>query len=378
MQSLPENLRVAVIHDWLTTFAGSEKVLECLLQMFPGADLFVVVDFLPEKDRRFLEGHAVTTSFIQKLPLSKRHYRQYLPLMPLAVEQFDLKAYDLVISSSHAVAKGVITSPDQLHVSYVHSPMRYAWDMQSQYFKGKRPGLKTLFARMLLHYLRIWDRTSVAGVDTLIANSTYIARRIEKVYRRTASVVYPPVDIDGFTPGEVKGDFYLAAGRMVPYKRFDLIVEAFSQLPDLQLVIIGDGPEYRSMVGRASPNVRFLGYQGDDVLKDHLRRAKAFIFAAEEDFGILPVEAMACGTPVIAFGRGGSRETVVDINDADPTGIYFMQQTPDSLMEAVMRFEVRGSMIEDITCRRRAEVFSRERFKVELYDQIVKASEKRK
>ena len=239
-------MRVAIVHDWLVTYAGAERVLEQIIACFPEADLFAVVDFLNPSERGFLKGKLVKTSCIQKLPFAKKKYRIYLPFMPLAVEQFDLSNYDLVISSSHAVAKGVITGPDQLHISYVYSPMRYAWDLQHQYLRetGMGQGFKGWLAKRELHKLRMWDLRTANGVDHFIADSCFVARRIWKVYRREAVVIYPPVDIDLFTLVEQKEDFYFTASRMVPYKRIDLIVEAFSHMPCKRLVGIGTGREW--------------------------------------------------------------------------------------------------------------------------------------
>ena len=305
-------MRVAIVHDWLTVYAGAEKVLEQMFNIWPDADLFAVVDFLQEKDRHFVKGKRARTTFIQRLPKAATRYRNYLVLMPLAIEQLDLSSYDIVVSSCHAVSKGVITGPEQLHVCYVHSPIRYAWDLQHQYLAESRmsTGIKGWIARVVLHYIRMWDVRTANGVDCFVANSGFIARRVAKVYRRDASVIYPPVDIDAFSFVGKKGDFYLTASRMVPYKKIRLIVEAFSRMPDKTLVVIGEGPEFERVRAAATPNVRILGYQSFDVLRDHMQRARAFIFAAEEDFGITPVEAQACGTPVIAFAKGGALETV--------------------------------------------------------------------
>jgi glycosyltransferase involved in cell wall biosynthesis len=295
-------MKVAIVHDWLVVSGGAEKVLEQMIACFPQADIFSLVDFL--EDRSIVHNKLVKTSFIQRLPYAKKKYRAYLPLMPLAIEQFDLSGYDLVLSSSHAVAKGVLVGPDQTHVSYVHSPIRYAWDLQHQYLREARleHGPRSWAARMLLHYLRNWDARSANGVDRMIANSQFVARRIMKSYRREAAVIAPPVDVQAFEVGDKKGDFYLTASRMVPYKRIDMIVEAFASMPDRKLVVIGDGPQMDLVRSKATPNVSILGYQSFEVLKDHMQRAKAFVYAAEEDFGIAIVEAQACGTPVIAYG----------------------------------------------------------------------------
>jgi glycosyltransferase involved in cell wall biosynthesis len=355
---------IAIVHDWLSTYAGSEKVVEQMLHVFPEADLFAVVDFLPEADRHMLQGRPVHTSFIQRLPFARRAFRAYLPLMPLAVEQWDLSRYDIVLSSSHAVAKGVLTRADQLHIAYVHTPLRYAWDLQHEYLRqaGLDRGLRTLIVRPLLHYLRLWDRAAADRVDCFVANSQYVARRIEKTYRRSARVLYPPVDIDRFTLGADRGDYYVAASRLVPYKRIDLIVEAFRNMPDRQLVVIGDGPDYKKIARRATPNIQLLGFQSDTSLNQHLQQAKALVFAADEDFGILPVEAQACGTPVIAFGRGGATETVID----GETGLFFAEQTPESIVAAVERFESHSLLCDPPAIREHAERFSIARFRREL------------
>ncbi|MDO7908396.1 glycosyltransferase family 4 protein [Paenibacillus sp. JX-17] len=365
-------MKVAIVHDWLTTYAGSEKVLEQMLLLYPDADLFSTVDFLSEEDRKFLRGKKVHTSFIQKMPLAKKKYRQYLPLMPLAVEQFDLSSYDLILSSSHAVSKGVITGPNQMHISYVHSPIRYAWDLQHQYLKesGLEKGVKGAFAKWILSKMRMWDYRTSNGVDHFIANSQFIANRIWKVYRREAAVIYPPVNVEAFSFQEQKEDFYLTASRLVPYKKMDMIAEAFSRMPDKKLVIIGDGPDMHKVKAFASDNIQVLGYQSDEVLVSHMQRAKAFVFAAEEDFGITPVEAQACGTPVIAYGRGGSLETVRGLDKSNPTGVFFDEQTADAIVEGVRRFETEGEQILAANCRRNAIRFSPEAFKRTLQNHI--------
>lgn len=364
------SLRVAVVHEWLVSRAGSEKVVEQILKVYPQADLFALVDFLEADERAFLEGRKARTSFIQRLPRARTAYRNYLPLMPLAVEQFDLSDYDLVISSSHAVAKGVITGPDQIHISYVHTPIRYAWDLQHQYLRESRleTGLKSWAVRACLHYLRLWDTRTAYGVDTFLANSAYIARRIRKVYGREATVVYPPVDTEAFPLRLDKEDFYLAAGRYVAYKRMPLIAEAFAAMPDKRLVMIGEGAELDRVrfLARRAANIEVLGYQSGAVLADTMGRAKALVFAAEEDFGITPVEAQACGTPVIAYAAGGALESVVA--DPDPgrgTGWFFPRQTAASLCQAVREFESMGGFRPEV-CRANAERFSQENFRQAL------------
>ncbi|MFY9314751.1 MAG: glycosyltransferase, partial [Burkholderiales bacterium] len=319
--------RIAVVHDWLLDFAGSESVLAEILRCLPQADLYTLVDHMPASERAPLGGRPARTSFLQGMPGVARHLRWYLPLMPVAIEQLDVTGYDLVVSSSHAVAKGVIVHPDALHLSYVHSPMRYAWDRQSDYLRaeGAERGLKSALMRYLLHRLRIWDHRSAAGVDQFAANSAFVARRIAKCYRREAEVIAPPVDTEYFTPGGARSDNYLAVSRLVGYKRVDLLVEAFRDLPDRRLVIVGDGPELRRLRASAGPNVEFAGRLERAALRERLRRARAFLFAAVEDFGIAPVEAMACGTPVIAFGRGGAAETVAGLDAPAPTGVLFAE-----------------------------------------------------
>ncbi|MDR5824079.1 glycosyltransferase family 4 protein [Caballeronia sp. LZ043] len=362
--------RVAIVHDWLVTYAGAERVLEQIIACFPEADIFSVVDFL--EDRSFLRGKQAATSFIQKLPFARTRYRAYLPLMPLAIEQLDLSGYDLVISSSHAVAKGVLTGPDQVHVSYVHSPIRYAWDLQHQYLKQSNltAGAKSLFARLILHYMRNWDIRTSNSVNHFIANSDFIARRIHKVYRRTSKVIFPPVDVASFEVCEQKEDFYLTASRMVPYKKIDLIVEAFARMPGRKLVVIGEGPDMAKIRAKATPNVEIMGYQPFAVLHDRMRRAKAFVFAAEEDFGISVVEAQACGTPVIAYGKGGALETVLDASHERPTGLFFNSQTPQAIIDAIDAFDSGALTFDPADCRANAERFSNSRFREALHAHI--------
>jgi glycosyltransferase involved in cell wall biosynthesis len=366
-------MRVAFIHEWLVTYAGSEAVLAELIKLYPQADLFAVVDFLSDADRQRLGGKRAQTTFIQGLPGAKKRYRSYLPLMPLAIEQFDLSGYDLVISSSHAVAKGVLTGPDQVHISYVHSPIRYAWDMQHQYLReaGLDKGLKSWLARWLLHKIRIWDSRTAHGVNQFIANSHFIARRIRKVYGRDSLVINPPVDTERFSLVEKKEDFYLAASRMVPYKRMDLIAKAFASMPGRRLIVVGDGPDAAKVRAAGGSNVEFLGYQSDAALRDLMGRARAFVFAAEEDFGIIPVEAQACGTPVIAFGKGGALETVVDHGE-NPTGVFFANQTVESICGAVDEFERRVTEFSPTACRANAETFSAARFQQEIHDVVTR------
>lgn len=370
-----ENLKIAIVHEWFVNYAGSERVVEQILNLFPHADLFAVVDFLNDSQRGFIQNKKVTTTFIQNLPFAKTKFRQYLPLMPLAIEQLDLSAYDLVISSSHAVAKGVLTSQYQLHISYVHSPIRYAWDLQHQYLKESNleRGIKSWIARWILHQIRIWDTRTANGVDLFIANSEFIARRIQKVYRRDAKIIYPPVDLQNYPIQEQKKDFYLTASRLVPYKRIDLIVEAFSQMGDRQLIVIGDGEQMAKIQAKASSNIQFLGHCEPEKLRGHMQNAKAFVFAAEEDFGITPVEAQACGTPVIAYGRGGVRESVRGLDCDRPTGVFFAEQKATSIHEAVLEFEKNRDRILPTACSENAMRFSTERFQAEFLEFVEKA-----
>lgn len=360
--------KIAFIADWLVTYAGAERVMCEMLKVFPKADLFSVIDFLSDDSRQHFLGKHAKTSFIQKLPMAETKYRNYLPLMPLAIEQLDVSAYDVVLSSSHAVAKGVLTGPDQLHISYVHSPIRYAWDLQHQYLRelGLDKGIKAVIVRWLLHKIRMWDYRTANGVDHFVANSQFIARRIKKVYGRSADVIYPPVETDRFTIGESKEEFYFTASRMVPYKKIDLIVEAFSQMPNKKLVVIGDGPDMEKIKSKAKSNVEILGYQSNEVMQDCMRRAKAFVFAAEEDFGITPVEAQACGTPVIAFGKGGALETVNSDLFNKPSGLFFTQQSINSIIDAVNKFENQSDLYLPQNCRNNALKFSDSRFREEL------------
>jgi glycosyltransferase involved in cell wall biosynthesis len=368
-------LRIAIVHDWLTVYAGAERVLEQMLLCYPQADLYSVVDFLPQSERGFLQEKSVQTTFIQKLPFAKTKYRAYLPLMPLAVEQLDLSSYDVIISSSHAVAKGVLTGPDQLHICMCYSPIRYAWDLQHQYLQesGLSTGIKGWLAKYLLHKLRIWDLRTSNGVNQFIAISNFVARRIMKVYRRESVVIYPPVATQDFLVSKNKEEFYFTSSRMVPYKKVELIVRAFAAMPQRRLIVIGTGPDFAKIQSVAPPNVSMLGYQPYDVLLQHLQKAKAFIFAAEEDFGIAPLEAQACGTPVIAFGKGGALETICGSENQTPrTGIFFDEQTVPSLCEAIERFEALSPSIASEDCRNQALKFSPERFRENLTQLVEK------
>lgn len=360
-------MKVAVVCDWLVVYAGAERVVEQILNIYPEADLFCLVDFLPENERGFIKNKRTHTTFIQNLPGAKKHYRSYLPLMPIAIEQLDVTGYDLVISSSHCVAKGILTGPNQIHISYVHSPIRYAWDLAHQYLDeaNLNHGLKGMMAKLILHYMRMWDTRTANGVDYFIANSKFIAKRIKKVYGREAEVIYPPVDVESFEYCEEKEDYYLTASRLVPYKKVKLVVEAFNEMPDKKLVVIGDGPDFAKIKSIAKENITMMGYQPFAVLKERMQHAKAFVFAAEEDFGITPVEAQACGTPVIAYGKGGALETVVE----NETGLFFAEQNIKSIEDAIDRFNI-ASNISSVKCRKNAEKFGMSRFREELHEYV--------
>lgn len=369
---MSQKLNIGLVADWLVTYAGAEKVIAEFIALFPQTSMYSVVDFLSDESRRLLQNKKATTTFIQKLPFAQKKYQMYLPLMPLAIEQLDVSRHDIIFSSSHAVAKGVLTSPDQLHISYVHSPMRYAWDLQHQYLQETNmdKNLKGNLARWLLHKLRMWDYRTANGVDHFIANSKFIARRIKKVYGRDSDVIYPPVDVDRFTLNENKENYYFTASRMVPYKRINLIVEAFSHMPDKKLVVIGDGSEMSKIKSKATKNVELLGYQPDRVMQEYMQKAKGFVFAAEEDFGITPVEAQACGTPVIAFGKGGVLETIRPYGEVNSTGIFFPKQTIEEIIKAVCAFEKHHGRIYPADCRNNALKFSNARFHKEMSDYI--------
>ncbi len=365
---LGSDFSVGIVADWLVTSAGSESVVKELINIYPSSELFSLIDFISEEERNDYSGKKAKTTFIQKLPFVKKNYQIFLPLMPFAVEQIDVSFHNVIISSSHAVSKGVLTGPDQLHISYVHSPMRYAWDLQHQYLKetGLSKGLKGLIVKWLVHKIRIWDYRTAHGVDHMVANSQFIARRIKKVYGRDADVIYPPVHVERFALNTHKEDFYITASRLVPYKRVDLIVEAFRRMPDKKLIVIGDGPEMKKVIRHASENISVLGYQPDDVLQDLMGRAKAFVFAAEEDFGIVVVEAQACGTPIIAYGRGGALETVRPYGSQNATGVFFHEQTPEHIMSAVEKFESIQDDLLPENCRSNALHFSAHRFREEF------------
>ena len=373
-------MRVAIIHEWLASYAGSERVVAALLDLYPDADVFAVVDMLPTDARHFLRGKTVTTTFIQNLPFSRRAFRHYLPLMPLAIEQLDLSNYDVILSSSHAVAKGVLTCVDQLHISYCHTPLRYAWDLQHQYL-ASTPRLVRPLVRLVLHQLRGWDYRSAQQVDIFVANSDFIRRRIAKTWRRDAEVIYPPVDLAAFPLHRTKSDFYVAASRLVPYKAVPVIAEAFAAMPERRLVVAGSGPDLKRVqeIARQAPNIEVLGYVSDTRLRELLQQARALVFAAEEDFGILPVEAQACGTPVIALGRGGALETVRNFptHGRDSTGVFFPDQTAATIPTAVAAFEAIPDGISPEACASNAARFGPKVFATQFRSLVADALARR-
>jgi glycosyltransferase involved in cell wall biosynthesis len=304
--------RVAIVVEWFQQFGGVERVVAGIRELFDEADLFALVHDPNSLAGTPLERDTVHTSFIQRLPWATRSYRNYLPLIPLAVEQFDLRSYDLIISSSHTASKGVLTRADQLHVSYTHTPVRYAWDLYHDYLynSGLTGSLKGGLARVVLHYLRLWDVAAANRVDVYLANSSYVARRIQKLYRRPAQTIYPPVDVGLYRHDLSREEFFVTVSRLVPYKRIDLIIDTFSRLRK-PLIVIGDGPDRQRLQRKAGPSVKVLGYQPQEVIKDYLQRARCFVFAADEDFGIAPIEAQAAGAPIIAYGKGGALEDSV-------------------------------------------------------------------
>jgi glycosyltransferase involved in cell wall biosynthesis len=353
------SLRIALASDALATAGGAggaENVLVAMKSLFPEAPVYTTV-YNPEKMPDCMASWDIRTSFIQDLPAGKTKYQMYLPLMPTAIEQLDFEAYDLVISGHHSVIKGIVTRPDALHLCYCYSPMRYAWDLYHRYLNAAEiKGWQKPIIPWLMNYIRLWDASSANRVDVFVAISHHVQKRITKFYRRESTVIYPPVATERFTPNGQKDDgFYLMVGRMVGYKRHDLAVEAFNQ-NGRPLVIIGDGPERSKLEPLAAPNIKFLGRQPESVVLDHLQRCRGFIFPGEEDFGIAPVEAMACGRPVIAFGRGGALETVCH----GLSGVFFQTASAQSLNEAIEAAE--GKVWQSEFIAEQAQKFSEGRF----------------
>lgn len=372
-------MKIAIVHDWLDAWRGGERVLAEICNVYESAEIFALVDFLSDADRSRLGGRRATTSFLQHLPLARRHFRNLLPLFPRAIESLDISGYDLVISSSHAVAKGVRTHRGQLHICYCYTPMRYAWDLRDQYLRqtGLDRGVRGWLVRWTLDRIRAWDRAASERVDHFIAISQHIASRIRRCYDRDSTVIHPPVataapvlsraslasEVDG---GPTRDRSYVTVSQLVPYKRVDLIVEAFRRLPDRELVVIGEGPERARIEAIAGPNTRLLGRLPDRERDQWLVKARAFVFAADEDFGIAPLEAQACGTPVIALARGGALETIHGLDAPAPTGVLFAEQTADSIAAAVREFEAHRARIESAACIENAHRFEPQRFRREL------------
>lgn len=359
---------VAIVHDWLPVLAGGEKVVQQMVQTFPNASIYTLFDFLSEEDRAQLsQGRPITVSRLNQLPGVQKYYRYLLLSCTRAIEEFDVTGHEVVLSSSAALAKGVLTSPDQQHFAYVHSPARYAWDLTHEYINGIdgiAAAVKKAVARRMMHKFRLWDMRTAPSVDHFIANSEFIKKRIWKVYRRDADVIYPPVNTDGFTlPEGDRQDHFLVTSRMVPYKHIPMIVAAFSQRPNLKLHVVGDGPEMPAVRAAAGSNVEILGHVPFADLKHQMQTARAFVFAAKEDFGIVPVEAQACGTPVIALGHGGTAETVRPLGQDKPTGVWFEEQTVESLLGALDTFVAEETNFTPETCRENALSFSQERFR---------------
>lgn len=348
-------MRIALIHYWLVTWRGGEQVLKAIADLFPTADIYChVVD--PELAARELPGRTIRTTFISRLPFSRRLYQRYLPLMPLALEHLDLQAYDLVITSEAGPAKGVITAPHASNICYCHSPMRYVWDRYHDY-QSQLGALARPLTAPLLHYVRLWDQVSAQRVDRYVANSQFVSQRIMKYYGRSAEVIHPPVRVQDFDASRGSEDFYLWVGQLVKYKRPDLMIQAFNAL-GRPLIVIGEGAMLPALRRMAGPNVRLLGRQPFEVIRDHYARCRALVFPGIEDFGMVPVEAMASGKPVIAYDYGGARETVVH----GLTGLLFPRQTADSLTQAVLSFE-RAPAWDSKAIRAHAERFSDATFK---------------
>lgn len=362
-------MQVALVHEWFNEIAGSEKCVGEFNRIYPSADIYTLVDWLDDERRKnLLNGKRTHTSFVQGLPFARKHFRHYMPLFPLAIEQFELGSYDLVLSSSHLVAKGVLTHHGQLHVCYCHTPVRYAWDMYHDYLRGgnlHNGSVKSWVSRYMLHRLRQWDVLSSYRVDHFIANSHYVRKRIRKIYRRDAKVIYPPVDVDRFRLMTEKEDYYLAFSRLVPYKRMDLIVQAFANTRR-RLLVVGNGREMEKLKSMATTNIEFLGFQPDENIAPLMQKAKALVFAALEDFGIIPVEAQACGTPVICLNQGGTAETVIH----GKTGIHFPEQTVEAIRQAIDAFENRQDQFDPEIISQLAQKFSINHFRQEINQYI--------
>lgn len=365
-------MRIALVHDWFPAYRGGERVVSSLLGIFPDADIFTLFDFLSQSDRdAHFGGRTFNVSPINNWPFVRRYYRHLFSLCPFFVEQLNVVEHDGVISSSAAFARGVITRPDQPHLCYVHSPVRYAWDQQFEYLEqaGLGMGPKGLLFRWMLHRLRMWDVRTASGPDLMISNSTYVRERVRHIYGRNAEVIFPPVEVHDMPFFEEKDDYYVVASFLVPYKRIDLVVRAFNNMPKRRLIVIGQGQQERDLKAMAGPNIEFKGHLSREAFLSTIARAKAFIFAGCEDFGIVMAEAQACGTPVIAFGRGGACDIVRSpANSVAPTGLLFGHQTIEDVVSAVETFEAQDGAITPETCRENAMRFSASRFQREITD----------
>ncbi|SER47554.1 Glycosyltransferase involved in cell wall bisynthesis [Faunimonas pinastri] len=369
-------MKVAIVSDSMSFYGGAERVLEQMFAVYPEADLFATLNVLPANQLDFLGDRRVQTSFLQRLPMVQHYHRYIFPLWGLAVEQLDVSAYDLVISTHHSVAQGVITRPFQTHVSYVHSPMRYAWDLQDQYLRQSRVirGPLAWWARRVLHQVRLWDYAAAQRPDAIAVNSSFVRERVRKYYRRDARVIHPPVAVESFQPAETKDEpYYLSLCRLVSYKRVELLAQAFSRMPGRKLKIVGTGPELNILRRYASENVEVLGWQPAGAVRDLVAKASALVFGGVEDFGISLVEAQAAGVPVIAFGQGGARETVRTADKAHPTGVLFREQTPESVVGAIAEFERNRDLFTPRNCRANAEAFSEDRFRRQFADFVESA-----
>lgn len=364
-------MRIAIVHDWCPDFRGGERVLAELCKLFKTAEVFTLFDFLPDEiKRKHFAGVTFHTSIANRIPKVRKFYRSLFPICPFLIEQFDVTQYDAVISSSAAYARGVLTRPDQPHLCYVHSPVRYAWDEQFSYLQQGNLGFgpKGLLFRYLMHRLRLWDVRTAHGPDLMLANSSYVRARIRRVYGRDARVVFPPVDVDEAPLCVDRDDYYVTAAFLAPYKRTDLVIDAFNAMPTRKLLVVGDGQQAAKLKDRAGPNISFAGYLPRADYIKAVSRARALVFAGCEDFGIALAEAQAYGTPLIAFARGGAMDIVQPLGHAiAPTGVLFERQSAQSIIDAVRRFEINAEHIRPLACRKNAMRFNPERFAHEIY-----------
>jgi len=359
--------RIAVVVDWLSQLGGAEWVIREILAAFPQATLHALFDVMKPADRAMVTDRTARTSFLQRLPRIGERYRKLLALMPAAARSLDLRHAELIISSHHAVAKGVRVRPGQFHLCYCHTPARYLWDRRDEYLRDHAlTGAKGMLARGVLERVRRWDRRTADSVDHFVVNSAFVRERVQRQYERDAVVIHPPVDVQFFTPdGPREAGLYVTASRHVPYKRIDRIVEAFRDTPNRRLVVLGDGPraERIRQLAAGAVHIDVRGEVPREELRSWFRRASAFVFAAEEDFGIVPLEAQACGTPVIALGKGGALETVRGEAGPDRTGVFFDDDLPAAIRVGVDRFEALSPAISSVACRSQAERFTASRFR---------------